>query len=326
MNKTYRMKLTIAIAVTLIVASAGIAVASPPVFPPTQTSIIETEVAIECHGTVTEVEKLDLAYSWIPLPPTAGGLPLLAPNNLNWNDGRASEERIAQIQYEEKMKAVDGFTQFTKSFKVDGESAPNLAVDKRIAYVEDETSAISWLDNTENVGMTIVTEGDVRPSGEDVAALCPWSQGVNIAPTNELVTAGSQLYMVDLVTATTKSSVSTTESPRLAHRITGTGIAGYGAYVETVLGPEGTLDGPYGVGTISAGMKVQTMEGRDRPNGAGADWTILGVEFYPKASDMTYEEMTTANGFWSFDKSMTYEAQIADVGIPRTWRVFNLPV
>ena len=324
MNKTYRMKLTIAIAVTLIVASAGIAVASPPVFPPTQTSIIETEVTIECHGTVTENEDLDLAYSSIPL----GNLVPINPTNADWDDLRAPQERIAQIRYEENMKAVDGFTQFTKSFKVDGESAPNLAVDKRIAYVEDPTSAISWLDNTENVDMTIVTEGDTQRSGEDVASICPWSDNVNIAPTNELVSAGSQLYMVDLVSATTKTAVSTTESPRLAHRITAAGIAGIGGWAETVLGPEGTLDGPYGIGTISAGMKVQTMEGRDRPTGAipPNDWLDpLGREYYPKASDMTYEEMTTAKGFWEFDKSMTYQAQIADVGIPRTWRVFNLP-
>ena len=313
MNTTHRIRMIVAVAVALTIAVAGIASASPTVQPPTETSIITTTVAIECHGTVTEVEDLDGAYSFI------GNDTTMDVNNSDWDDDLAQGESVAQIQYSENLKAVDGFTQFTKDFKWDGENGPNLAVDKRLAYVEDVTSAISWVDNTENVGMTIVTEGDDNRVGEDVAALCVWAQGVCIPPTNELVAAGSQLYMVDLVSATTKTSVSTTESPRLAHRITGTGIPGYGAYVDTVLGPEGTLDGPYGVGTISAGMKVSSQEGR------GCDYDNNGTEYYPMAGELTYDEMTTAKGYWDFDKSMTYEAQIVDVNIPRSWRIFNLP-
>ncbi|KAF5417779.1 MAG: hypothetical protein C5S38_00925 [Candidatus Methanophagaceae archaeon] len=316
MNTTHRIRMIVAVAVALTIAVAGIASASPPVQPPNETSIITTTVTIECHGTVTEVEDLDGAYSFIPGDVTE--------DNGDWNDDLAQGESVAQIQYSENLKAVDGFTQFTKDFKWDGENGPNLGVDKRIAYVEDTSSAISWVDNTENVGMTIVTEGDDSRVGEDAAALCVFAQDVCIPPTNELVSAGSQLYMVDLVSATTKTSVSTTESPRLAHRITGTGIKGYGAYVDTVLGPEGTLDGPYGVGTISAGMKVSSQEGR------GCDYGVVGEnhtdEYYPMAGELTYDEMTTAKGYWDFDKSMTYEAQIVDVNIPRSWRIFNLPV
>lgn len=314
MNTTHRIRMIVAVAVALTIAVAGIASASPPVPAPNETSIITTTVAIECHGTVTEVENLDGAYSFI------GNETTMDANNSDWDDDLAQGERVAQIQYSENLKAVDGFTQFTKDFKWDGETGPNLAVDKRIAYVEDVTSAISWVDNTENVGMTIVTEGDDGRVGEDAAALCVFAQDVCIPPTNELVSAGSQLYMVDLVSATTKTSVSTTESPRLAHRITGTGIPGYGAYVDTVLGPEGTLDGPYGVGTISAGMKVSSQEGR------GCDYEDADGEYYPMAGELTYDEMTTAKGYWDFDKSMTYEAQIVDVNIPRSWRIFNLPV
>jgi len=308
----------VAVAVALTIAVAGIASASPPVPPPNGTSVISTWVHIQIHGTVTEVENLDAAYSYIP--DTSN----ITTDNMDWDDDLAQEERVAQIQYSENLKAVDGFIDYTKDFKWDGETAPNLAVDKRIGYVEDPTSAISWVDNTENVGMTIVTEGDDNRVGEDVAALCVWAQGVCIPPTNELVSAGSQLYMVDLVSATTKTSVSTTESPRLAHRITGTGIPGAGAYVETVLGPEGTMDGPYGVGTISAGMKVSSQEGR------GCDYrtdpTDPATEYYPQAGRLTYDEMTTAKGYWNFDKSMTYQSQIEDVNIPRSWRIFNLPV
>lgn len=223
---------------------------------------------------------------------------------------------------------MDGCYNFTKNFNWDGETAPNLAVDKRIAYIDNPLhpvhSGISWVDTTENVGMTIVTEGDDNRVGD-----CVWAQGVCIPPTNELVAAGSQLYMVDLVVATTKTGVTATDSPRLAHRITGTGIplggwCGCGKYIETVLGPAGTLDGPYGVGTISAGMKVSSQEGR------GCDYRTNqsnpATEYYPQAGQLTYDEMTTAKGYWDFDKSMIYEAQIEDVNIPRSWRIFNLPV
>ena len=314
MNTTHRIRMIVAVAVALTIAVAGIASASPPVPNPNESSEITTSVTIECHGTVTEVESLDSAWSFIPKSSAVG------PGNASWGDDLAQEERVAQIQYEENLKAVDGFTQFTKDFKWKGCDAPNLAVVKRLGYVEDQTSIISWVDDTENAGLTIVTEGDDERLGDDVGALCVFAQDVCVPPTNELVSAGSQLYMVDLVAATTRTSVTATESPRLAHRITATGIEGYGAYVDTVLGPEGTLDGPYGVGTISAGMKVQTMEGR------GCDYDNNGTEYYPKAGDLTYEELTTAKGYWDFDKSMTYESQIKAANIPRSWRVFNVPV
>ncbi len=64
--------------------------------------------------------------------------------------------------------------------------------------------------------------------------------------------------------------------------------------------------------------------------GRGCDYGVVGEnhtdEYYPMAGELTYDEMTTAKGYWDFDKSMTYESQIVDVNIPRSWRVFNLPV
>ena len=328
----HMLKLIATIAVTLTIAALGIVSASPPVPPPNQTSLVETTVDIECHGTVTEDESFEWIYTTHDL----------SDNNLSLF------EHLAQIQYEENMDAVEGFTQFTKGFTADGQNAPNLAVDMRIGYVGDDSSSISWLDNTENVGMQIVTEGYggsgwwmlfpgwqriplgnpnsvgaglrfeyVDGRGDDCAALCPWAQGVFIPPTNELVSAGSQLEMVDIVSATTKTSVTTTESPRLHHEIDATGIAGYGEYVNSVLGGAGARDGPYGVGTASAGMKVSAME--------GANYEAWLRFEYPLASTLTYDEMTTANGRWDFSKVMTYEAQIPEVNIPRQYHVFHQP-
>ena len=344
MNTTHRIRMIVAIAVALTIAVAGIASASPPVPAPNGTSFIEGVLYVKIIGTFTEVETLDASWSDIPdtsdlfgagyqYTDSEGKSVTRDVSNYDWDDDLAQEERVAQIQYEENVKAVEGCTEFWKVFKWDGCKAPNLWVDKRLGYNDDPLhpvhSAISWVDSTENVGMTIVTEGDDEGLGVGVGALCVFAQDVCVPPTNELVSAGSQLYMVDLVAATTKTSVTATESPRLAHRITAAGIpegafCGSGAFVDTVLGPAGTLDGPYGVGTISAGMKVQTMEGR------GCDYRTNQsdptTEYYPKAGDLTYEELTTAKGYWDFDKSMTYEAQIKDANIPRSWRVFNLPV
>jgi len=215
------------------------------------------------------------------------------------------------------MNAVDGFIQYSKDFTSDGSSAPNLAVERRIGYVADASSGISWLDSTENVGMTIVSEGDNNRAGSDAGALCTFAQDACIPASCVDVSAGSQLYRVKLVSASTKTSVSVTESPRLHHEITAEGIEGIGEYVDSVLGPEGTVDGPYGVGTVSAGMRMSTREGRS------CTPTALGP--YPKAGTTTYDEMTSASGKWKFSKAMTYQSQIPSVGIPRQYPVFHTP-
>jgi len=268
---------------------------------PCETARITSVTDIESHGTVTERVAYHLTLS-----------------SENINNSLGNEELIGDIQYESSLAAVDGFTQYTNTFVADATSTPNLADEKRIGYIADNNSLIAWLDATENGGMTIVFEGD--DSGiNDVGDLCAFQRHPCIPASCMDVSAGSQLSRVKLVSASTKTSVSMTESPRLHHQITAEGIEGIGAYVDSVLGAEGTRDGPYGVGTVSAGRKMSFLEGR------GCNYTNAGVEYYPQAGRTRYDEMTSASGMWKFSKSMTYKPQIPPVGMSRQWPVFYTP-
>jgi len=291
------LSMIVAVAVALTIAVAGVVSASPQVPPPTETSIITTVVDIECYGSVTEVENFKETHGTV--------------NMSNWTtNGLATDERAGEIQYQEDLNAQDGFVQFQKEFKFDGDptNPPNLAVEKRIGFLNDPTSLISWLDSTENVGMSIVTEGDMDGPG-GMEGLCPWAQGVCIPAGNEMIAAGSQLRRVELVSAQTGTSVTTTDSPRLHHEIDARGNNVWGIWAD-----EAETEGPYGKGTVSAGMKVSVWEGHGCSNTS-----------YPLAQTVTYDERTTASGLWKFSKSMTYEAQITAVQMPRTYPVFFLP-
>ncbi|KAF5415710.1 MAG: hypothetical protein C5S38_03690 [Candidatus Methanophagaceae archaeon] len=275
--------------------------AGPISMDPCENAKITSVTDIESHGTVTERVAYHLTLS-----------------SENINNSLGNEELIGDIQYESSLAAVDGFTQYTNTFVADATSMPNLADEKRIGYIADNNSLIAWLDATENGGMTIVFEGDDSGINNE-GGLCVFQQHPCIPASCMDVSAGSQLSRVKLVSASIKTSVSVTESPRLHHQITAEGIEGIGAYVDSVLGAEGTRDGPYGVGTVSAGRKMSFTEGR------GCNYTNAGGEYYPQAGRTTYDEMTSASGMWRFSKSMTYQSQIPSVGIPRSGPVFHTP-
>jgi len=283
----------VAIAVALTVALVTVVTAAPPVPAPNSTAGITTVTDIECYGTVTDSVSYHTTWS-----------------TTDHNGSLEDEERIGEIQYDSSLNAVDGFTQYTSDFAADGSSAPNLAVERRIGYRADNDSLIAWLDSTENVGMTIVSEGDDNGIN-DIGGLCPFQQDQCIPASCTEVAAGSQLSRVTLVSASTKTSVTATESPRLHHEIDARGNNVWGYWAD-----EAHTEGPYGVGTVSAGMKVSSTEGRTCTSGLGP---------YPKAGTLSYDEMTTASGMWKFSKSMTYQSQITSVGIPRQYPVFHTP-
>lgn len=289
-----KLRMIVAVAVALTIAAAGVISASPEVPAPNETSIITTVVDIECYGDVTEVENFVETHSTVNLS-----------NNLT------NDERVGEIKYQEDLDARDGFVQFTKDFKFDGDpvNPPNLAVEKRLGFINNPGSLISWVDSTENVGMSVITEGDMLGlSGME--GLCPWAQGICIPAGNEMIAAGSVLSRVELVSAESKTAVTTTDSPRLHHQIDARGNDVWGIWVPDEVTK---TDGPYGKGTVSAGMLVSTWEG----HGCGTT--------YPLAQTLTYSELTSATGLWKFSKTMTYEAQIRDAQMPRRFPVFNIP-
>ncbi len=288
------------IAVVFTIAFIAVATADrdpapgPSSIVPCETAKITTVTDIESHGTLTE----SVAYH-------------LTLSSEDINNSLGDEERVGEIKYEASLAAVDGFTWYTNTFVADATSAPNLADEKRIGYIANNNSLTAWLDATENVGMSRVFEGNDNGLN-DIGGLCPFQQGQCIPASCTEVAAGSQQSRVTLVSASTKTSITVTESPRLHYEIDARGndVRGYWA-------DDAHTEGPYGVGTVSAGMKVSSTEGRTCTN------NTLGP--YPKAGTMTYSDVITASGMWKFSKSMTYQSQIPSVGIPRQWPVFHTP-
>ncbi|MFZ2070725.1 MAG: hypothetical protein WAV32_03815 [Halobacteriota archaeon] len=304
MNTTYRVRLIIAVAVALTVALAGIASASPPVPPPIQDSLIESTTSITAIGTVTSHQTFDWLYSDIP----AGQY---NSTNGDEDDDLADEERVAQIQYNRELAATRGVVDLENTFTFDSTTIPNLEATQKLGFMATN-STISSVGAVENGFMGIVTEGDDEPVSSGAAALCVWVQGVCIPPTNELVAVGSELKGVTLVSAETRTSVSTTEdAPRIHHDITAGGVAGIGMYTTEEGAPLWLAEG-----TVSAGMKVSTMEGRNCSAG-----TLGG---YPRASTLTYDEMVTVSGMWNVKKDMTYTAQIPLAGLPTGYPLFSI--
>lgn len=306
MNTTYRVRLIIAVAVALTVALAGIASASPPVPPPNQTALIESTTSITAIGTVTSSQTFDWIYSYIPEDTNYGS------ENGSEIDDLADEERVAQIQYDRHLAATKGMVELENTFTADGSNIPNLAATQKLGFIATN-STISSVGAVENGFMGIVTEGDDEPVGSGVAALCVWVQGLGIPPTNELVAVGSEMKGVTLVSAETRTSVSTTEdAPRIHHDITAGGVEGVGTYLTEEGAPVWL-----GAGTVSAGMKVSTMEGRNVSSG-----TVGG--YYPRASTLTYDEMVTVSGLWNVKKDMTYTAQIPAAVLPTGYPLFSI--
>ncbi|MFZ2071041.1 MAG: hypothetical protein WAV32_05515 [Halobacteriota archaeon] len=283
----------VTIAMLFTVALPAVVMASPPVPSPNSTAGITSTTDIVCYGTVRETVSYHSTWSTEDL-----------------NTGLMDEERVGDIQYDSSLSAVKGDIEYSKSFSTNGANAPNLVVERKIGFVADNTSTISGLDATENVGMSIISEGDSNQAGQGAGALCVWAQDACIPPSCTDVAAGSQLSGIKVVSAETKATVSATESPRLDYTIDAHGVNGVGTYTVSD-GRETWL----AEGDIAAGMKVSTSEGRTCTHGT------LGP--YPKAGTLSYSDVTTANGRWTFQKSMSYQSQIPSAGIPGLWPVFQ---
>jgi hypothetical protein len=203
----------------------------------------------------------------------------------NINNSLGDEERVGDIQYEASLAAVEGFTRYTNTFVADAASTPNLDDEKRIGYIANNNSLTAWLDATENVGMRLVSEGDDNGLN-DIGGLCVFQQGLCIPPSCTEVAAGSQQSQVTLVSASTKTRVTATESPRLHHEIDARGndVGGYWA-------DDAHTDGPYGVGTVSAGMRVRSIEGRTCTN------NTLGP--YPSTCVVAYQQIQKKKGIFT---------------------------
>ena len=189
--------ISIVVALGLVIALAAPVMASPPIKPPIEGSIIATVTDIDCIGTVRETENL----SWT----------ITEDGNLAVGDyGNAS----GQIRYTEELRAIDGQTRLVKDFAFHSTAAEsdNLDVEKDIGYAKLE-GTIGQIQATEKLSIGIAT-ADNHPLG-GVAGACIW-QG-EAPPTNEFVAAGGSVT-AQVAEVHTVSNAAITSDPRLAYQ------------------------------------------------------------------------------------------------------------
>ncbi|MCD6210355.1 MAG: hypothetical protein J7J01_05620 [Methanophagales archaeon] len=236
--------------------------------------LIKTSTDITCSGSVTDSVSFDWAYT-----------------NKNLSDNTLTND--------EHTSATDGYTEFSKEFTADGLNVPNLHVDKKVGFIANQ-SMTGGLDSTEDAGIFIASAG-ITGGGSGTGGLCIWSQHACVPPSCEIAVAGSQLKDVTRVNSHTITSMQTSESPRLHHEITAKGA---------MWGDNQTYGA--GIGTVSAGMKVDVREGNNCNN------TV-----HPLGSRLRYTTISTATGQWnSFAKSMTYTSAIPALQIPGQYPLF----
>lgn len=187
MRKQLRLTGVVAIAMALMIAFSGVALAGQHV-----------TTNIKCSGTVIENEDL----SWKS-----------SSQNLLDNPPLAAGEIYGQIKYDENMIGLDGDTNFIKDFNVDTGIAQNLDVMKTIGYASGDLGSLS---HNEEVGMKLIAAGNAASTTTTVP-LCPFEPAITkvtpAVPGNcEEVNAYTTMVMTD-VAATTITEVGVTGTP-----------------------------------------------------------------------------------------------------------------
>jgi hypothetical protein len=324
-----------AIALALVFFIALPVNASPPVPPPVETSRIHTVTDIQCNGTVLESESY--TRQWIGATDgDAGsqnvGHAVEAPASDVGGPGRApvlgAGDTAGEIRYEGEFNAIGGQTSYHKVFDTDTGGTPDdLDVDKTFTFVA--TGPNGNLSFNENVGMTIVSNGfniaGATGVTDVIGGLCPWVQNPGgsitaIPATNESVAMGSQILNGSAVQANTATNVGmSVQAPSMTYAIFAQG-EGYieahmAAQIQEGFTPVGWAANGDPVFTANtAGSTVAEIEAAQLVATnfrIGAQVVAPGLALFEQ-----YEESSSANGQWTFSKSMAYESQIPVLQIP----------
>ncbi len=262
----------IIVAMAMMVALTGCAMAAKPVNQTPETQGIVTSTAINAQGTVTESESL----AWTIVNNGPINSPPLG------SIGTQGEVQYT-TGYNQNVMAVSGLTQYNKAFSVDTANkiadASNVKVATNVQFIAVDTGRMTFSED-------ILLDGVGNASETAAAMLCPFGAASStfIPDFCNIVQAGSSMD-VTLVSAETSASdrfvAATADVPNtLAYS-----IAAKGMTVDDTTIPA--------MGTVSAFMKVHIMEAR----GDSSD----------KSEDLTYSETSTASGLInSFSKSMSF--------------------
>ena len=259
---------------------------------------------------------------------------LVAPGSDVGGPGRdtvlGAGDTAGELRYEEEFNAIGGQTAYNKQFDTDTAGTPeDLDVDKTFTFVAVEPNGN--LSFTEDVGMTIVSNGfniaDATGVTDVIGGLCPWVQdpGPNITTipaTNEAIAMGSEIQSASAVQANTGANVGMSEqgtSPGMTYFISGQGEgfieAHMAAQIQEGFGPAGWgADGePRFVGDLTGLTRRQIRDAYADPDNWVVDASVRapGLALFEQ-----YEESSSADGQWTFSKSMAYESQIPVLQLP----------
>jgi hypothetical protein len=270
--KTRTIAGVVIVAMAMMVALTGCAMAAKPVNQTPETQGIVTSTAINAQGTVTEAESL----SWT----IVNNGPINSPPLTTI--GTQGEVQYT-TGYNQNVMAVSGLTQFNKAFSVDTANkiadASNVKVATNVQFIAVDTGRMTFSED-------ILLDGVGNASETAGAMLCPFgpSSSEFIPDFCNIVQMGSSMD-VTLVSAETSAADRFVAATADVPNVVTYSIAAKGLTVGNQTVPA--------IGTVSAFMKAHIMEAR----GDSAD----------KSEDLTYSETSTASGLInSFSKSMSY--------------------
>ncbi len=267
--KTSGFACVIIVAMAMLVALTGCAMAAKPVNQTPETQGIVTSTAINAQGTVSETESL----SWtIVNNGPINSPPLGEPGEVQYTTG-----------YNQNVMAVSGLTQYNKAFSVDTANkiadASNVKVGTNVQFIAVDTGRMTFSED-------ILLDGQGEEAETAASMLCPFGPASSefIPDFCNIVQMGSTMD-VTLVSAETAASDRFVAATADIPNVVAYSIAAKGLTVEGSTLPA--------IGTVSATMKAHIMEAR----GDSDD----------KSEDLTYSEASSASGLInSFSKSMSF--------------------
>jgi len=256
-------------------------------------------------------------------PPCAEPETIYATNELGFSEG-------AEIAYQQSFTAKDAAvgSYFEKElwWQDHAFSFPNepdeLHVQKMIGFFP--FGSTSYAEHTEKVGLSVISMGKAAGSpfaanpAEGLLTLCPWaassggSADAGYPATNEGIAAGSHFKVTQIQGFTSESKVNSSELPMLSYHVNadnGIGFIEAGFVVELWEAPKGFVWAPVVDGTAGGTCIDCECCGCNPRTQPGGPW-ILPQTYGPPplASRTSYKEYASADGTWSFTKSVKYQS------------------
>jgi hypothetical protein len=284
-------KVILVLAVAAVFAFSGTVMASPPVCPPFEGFLIETETSVNVIGNMSEEESFDWTWNNDYCQEGTSGID---DNELVEN------EIVGRISYTEDFDSFNGLeaeqTTFNKEFTANShpDGSANLTVEKDIGYTSD-TIAGHHASFKEIASEEVVAAGgEFAGQGmfAGVLALCPWATTSSDTPwpaTNEGIVMGSKFAIPAVLS---------------------NGDAGYIDFAsDTEVGVTKGVYMTYDVTATGKGLMQAEMIAR---LWEGSTAATAGNLVPALNSKTTYTEKTVADGIFDFHKGMLYRAKFEE--------------